>query len=192
MKKQLITASIVFALTACGGNNSTLFDFFSSDNEENSNTIVLGPEAAGSGYRLAKRSDRYAMTDYVITPQEYAIVATRTVNKMLAEAPALFAANKDAPLYIADTILIDRYLPGGSEAAGNTAKEILINSKMFNLVDDKSKAEYILKSSLNNANTPEVPVLIFRLELYDKTEENLLGNWWDTLRQVQNDDGSWW
>ena len=193
MKKLSVLALSLLAVTACSNQTLTLLDFF--DGSDASDEVAVAGEdyvaISGAGYHLAKRADRYAAADYVITPQEYAIVATRAVNKMLAEAPAIFAANKDAPLYIEDTLVIDRYLPEGKAAAGKTAKEILVNSAMFNIVEDKKQASYILKSSLNNANTPEVPILIYRLELYDK-EGNPLSSWQDTLRQVQNDDGSWW
>ena len=197
MQKQIITVVSLLVLTACSNRTSTVFDFFSRKDTP-ADVAYVADEAgetnsqiSGAGYHLVKRADRYAAADYIILPQEYAVVATRAVNKMLADVPAIFAADKDAPLYIEDTNVIDRYLPQGREMAGKTAKEILINSQMFNVSDDKTSAVYILKSSLNNTNTPEVPVLIYRLELYDK-DGNLQGSWWDTLRQVQNDDGSWW
>lgn len=188
MKKRLLLGVCILGLTACGSRMSTLSDFFGWGDDDTGSAAVNGPN---TGYRLAKRGDRYAAADYVISPQVYGIVATRAVNKMLAEAPAIFAADKDAPLYIAETTVIDRHLPEGSYAAGKTAKEILVNSGMFNIVDDESKAAFVLKSSLNNVNTPEIPVLLYRLELYD-INGDLAGSWQDSLRQVQNDDGSWW
>ena len=188
MKKRLLLGVCILGLTACSSRMSTLSDFFSWGDDDTAPVAVAEPN---TGYRLAKRGDRYASADYVISPQVYGIVATRAVNKMLAEAPAIFAADKDAPLYIAETTVIDRYLPEGSYAAGKTAKEILVNSGMFNIVDDESKAAFVLKSSLNNVNTPEIPVLLYRLELYD-INGDLAGSWQDSLRQVQNDDGSWW
>ena len=142
-------------------------------------------------YSLAKRSDRYREVSASITPEVYAIVATRTTNKMLAEAPAIFAQNKEAPLYVAKTVLVDRYLPNGASVAGQTAKEIIVGADMFNLTDNKADAEFVLESSVDNFNTPEVPVIVFNMELYDK-EGNLKGRWSDNIRQVQNDDGSWW
>lgn len=143
------------------------------------------------GYRLAKRGDRYAGADYIITPQVYGIVASRTANKMLTEAPAIFAKNKNAALYIADTVQIDRYLPDGPDVGGKAAKEILYGSKMFNIVNERDEADYILESSVNNVNTPEVPVIVYEMKLYDASGQ-LAGSWSDSIRQVLNDDGSWW
>lgn len=62
---------------------------------------------------------------------------------------------------------------------------------MYNLVEDEQAAEYILKSNVSNCNTPEAPVIVFRLGLYDKAG-NQAGSWSDTVRRVINDDGSWW
>ena len=143
------------------------------------------------GYSLAKRGERYESAEYNVTPQVYGIVASRAVNKMLADAPAIFANNKNAPLFIEDTVYVDRYMPVSPDVAGKTAKEILHGSKMFNITDDREKAQYILKGMLNNVNTPEIPVFFYELKLYDNAG-TLQGKWSDTIRQVQNDDGSWW
>ena len=35
------------------------------------------------------------------------------------------------------------------------------------------------------------PVIIYRMELMDK-DGNQVGYWKDSIRQVQNDDKSWW
>lgn len=102
-----------------------------------------------------------------------------------------FADKKDAPLFIEDTVYIDRYMPVSPDVAGKTAKDILHGSGMFNITDKRENAQYILKSSLNNVNTPEIPVFFYELKLYDAADK-LHGKWSDSIRQVQNDDGSWW
>ena len=187
MKKHLLF--LLFLLSGCNmASDSTIMNWFEFDESVPSDAATADNSG---GYYLAKRGDRYAMAQYNIMPSDYSIVATRAVNKMLLDAPALFATDKSAPLYIADMVQVDRYLPEGSYAAGKTAKEILVTSGMFNIVDDESKAAFVLKSSLNNVNTPEIPVLLYRLELYD-INGDLAGSWQDSLRQVQNDDGSWW
>ena len=162
-----------------------------SDKIKVQETIVTESPIATQPYNLAKKGERYDMADYVVTPQVYAIVATRTVNKMLVDAPAIFAENKQAPLFIDDTVYIDRYMPTSPDVAAKTVKDILHGSQMFNIVDDKEKAEFILSSSLNNVNTPEIPVFVYEIKLHDK-DGKLHGSWKDSIRQVQNDDGSWW
>ena len=75
--------------------------------------------------------------------------------------------------------------------AAKTVKDILHGSQMFNIVDSKERADFVLSSSLNNVNTPEVPVFVYEIKLHDK-DGKLRGSWKDSIRQVQNDDGSWW
>ena len=162
-----------------------------SDEIKVQETIVTESPTATQPYNLAKKGERYEMADYVVTPQVYAIVATRTVNKMLVDAPAIFAENKQAPLFIDDTVYIDRYMPTSPDVAAKTVKDILHGSQMFNIVDSKEKADFVLSSSLNNVNTPEVPVFVYEIKLHDK-DGKLRGSWKDSIRQVQNDDGSWW
>lgn len=198
MKKQIVSAICLLMLTACSDVSSpTLCDMFgwcrSKYNVKYVDAVTMEEvsEDEALGYSLMKRGDRYDNAEYVISPQVYGIVATRATNKMLSETPAIFAPNKDASLFVADTVLIDRYLPDVPNSAGKTTKDILYGSKMFNIVDDKAKADYVLESSLNNVNTPEIPVIAYELRLLDN-KGNLVGNWFDTIRQVQNDDGSWW
>ena len=62
---------------------------------------------------------------------------------------------------------------------------------MMKLVDDKSQAEYVLDGSINNINTPEQPVIKYEMTMYD-AQGNKIKSWSDSMRQVQNDDGSWW
>ena len=162
-----------------------------SDEIKVQETIVTESPTATQPYNLAKKGERYEMADYIVTPQVYAIVATRTVNKMLVDAPAIFAENKQAPLFIDDTVYIDRYMPTSPDVAAKTVKDILHGSQMFNIVDSKERADFVLSSSLNNVNTPEVPVFVYEIKLHDK-DGKLRGSWKDSIRQVQNDDGSWW
>ncbi len=220
-KRNLLSLGVIF-LSACSQLNkeSTLadafrgFNFFSksdkievvektkyiNENEptinyiglnQNPQEVISEDEEIVAGYNLAKRGERYDAAEYNIDPQVYGIVAARAVNKMLAEAPALFAENKDASLYIENTTIVDRYMPTIPEAAESAAKEVIVGSQMFNITENKDDAKYILKSYFNNSNTPELPVFVYDLKLYDAAGK-LLGAWSDNIRQVQNDDGSWW
>lgn len=198
MKKQLVPAFCLLALTACSDISSpTICDMFgwcrSKYNVKYVDAVTMEEISAeeAEGYNLMKRGDRYDNASYVISPQVYGIVASRTTNKMLSEIPGIVADNKDASLFITDTQVIDRYLPEAPRSAGKATKDILYGSEMFNIINNKAQADYVLESRINNVNTPEIPVIAYELRLYDNAGR-LVGNWSDTIRQVLNDDGSWW
>ncbi len=187
--KYFISIFSILCIAACGITaESTLFDmwnwcFWSKPDVKE---VEIDEK-----YILAKRGDRYENASYNIDPQVYAIVAGRVTSNMLIDAPAIFAKDKKAPLYIAETTQIDRYLPSGPDAAGKAAKEIIFGSRMFNIVEEKDAASFVLESTLNNIGTPEVPVIMYEMRIVDsKGAEH--GKWSDTIRQIQNDDGSWW
>lgn len=148
-------------------------------------------QTSGS-YQLPKRGERYENANYVITPEVYSILASRVAGKVLDDMPAILANNPNATIYLAETSQIDRYLPDSADTAGRAAREILVGSNRLNLVNDSNAADYILESSITNSNTPEVPVISYEMRLFERASGNMLNSWMDTVRQVQNDDGSWW
>ena len=149
------------------------------------------PDENTETYILAKRSDRYKEIEETFSPNVYAVVAARVTNKMLEDLPAIMAKENDPTMYIEDTVYADRFMPFNPDAAGKTVKEIVTGSRMIKLVDSADAATYVLKGRMNNINTPEIPVFKYGLGLYDK-KGKLINRWSDTIRQVQNDDGSWW
>lgn len=214
MNKRLIVVLSTLALGAChtSESNETVLDMFGVTRPKSSVSqgvtvssdkvtdiryvdadtgVLMAAGEASEGYALEKRGERYDNVSYVIAAPVYKLVAERATNKMLTEVPALVADNKNGTLYVAQTDIVDRYLPGVPEIAGGASKQIIVGSKMFNLTDDEATAYYVLKSSLNNINTPELPILRYELSLFNNTGM-LLGQWSDVVRQVQNDDGSWW
>ena len=188
MKKQLPLLSALLFLSACANTEDTtickMFGWCYTPEPEYKEVVV-------EGYSLEKRSDRYENASYVISPQVYGIIASRVTNDMLNAAPAIMAGNKDAKVYLAETKQIDRFLPDGPDAAGKAAREIIEGAQMFTLVDDKSQADYVLEGVVNNINTPERPVIMYEMTMYD-AQGNKIDSWADSMRQVQNDDGSWW
>lgn len=52
--------------------------------------VVSDYDGEAASYSVAKRGERYETAEYVITPQVYSIVASRAVNKMLVDVPAIF------------------------------------------------------------------------------------------------------
>lgn len=149
------------------------------------------PDQDPQTYTLTKRSDRYKNVDETFSADVYAILASRVANKFLTDIPGILAEIADPTFFIADTENVDRYMPAGADAVGNTTKYILQGSRMFEIVTDEETASHVLKGRLTNINTPEIPVFQYSLSLYDK-DGNLVDKWTDTIRQVQNDDGSWW
>ena len=188
MKKQIPLLSALLLLGACANTEDTtickIFGWCYTPEPEYKEVVV-------EGYSLAKRSDRYDSASYVISPQVYGIIASRVTNDMLNDAPGIMPCNKETPVYLEETKQIDRYLPDGPDAAGKAAREIIEGSQMMKLVDDKSQAEYVLDGSINNINTPEQPVIKYEMTMYD-AQGNKIKSWSDSMRQVQNDDGSWW
>ncbi len=210
MKKSLIAGISLLAVSACSnvrspdlcsmlgwchaGPDVKYIDVRTEERVNYTTSEVAGynnVQVENQGYQLPKRGERYESANYVITPEVYGVLATRVAGKVLEDSPAIFANNPKAPVYVADMVQIDRYLPEGGYAAGQTAKNILVNSNMFNLVDNPDAADYVFESSLTNSNIPEVPVISYEMRLMDRNG-NMLNSWSDTVRQVQNDDGSWW
>ena len=195
MKKQLLSICALMMLGACANTEESsiceMFGWCYVPEPDVKEIEIDQKDVVVDGYDLAKRGYRYDQADYILSPQVYAIVASRVTNDMLHDAPAIFAEHKNAPLYIAETTQVDRYLPDGPEAAGKASREIIEGSQMFNLVDSRDHADYILESSINNINTPERPLIEYVMTLYD-AKGNKIESWSDSLRQVQNDDGSWW
>ena len=194
MKKQLALLSALLLLSACATEDTSICKIFGwcyTPKPKCKKVEIEQKEVVVDGYSLAKRSDRYETASYVISPQVYGILAARVTNDMLGAAPAIMDGKKNAKVYLAETKQIDRFLPGGPDAAGSAAKEIIEGSQMFDLVSDKGQADYVLEGVVNNINTPERPVIMYEMTMYD-AQGNKIDSWSDSMRQVQNDDGSWW
>lgn len=140
-------------------------------------------------YRLPTRSSRYMANEPA--PEAYAIAATRATNRMLDETGALYDDASSSFVYIKDIKKADRQLPDGVYNAAKVTKNIVKNSRTFKVVDNQQEADYILETVIDNAGTPEEPILVYKLILLD-TDNNKAGQWVETLRRVRNDDGSWW
>lgn len=149
------------------------------------------PDQNTQTYTLVKRSERYKKIEDTFSPNVYAIMASRVTNNFLTEIPAFFADKPNSSLYIEETVYADRYMPATPDIIGATTKEIIIGSNMIPVLDNQNDATHILKGRVSNINTPEIPVFKYEIGLYDK-ENKLIDKWSDTIRQVQNDDGSWW
>lgn len=72
-------------------------------------------------------------------------------------------------------------------------REIIEGSKAFTLVNVREDADYWLDITVSRLNVKDVPgdVLQYKMVLSDKGG-NEVGSWMESIRQVQNDDRSWW
>ena len=146
--------------------------------------------AAPTKYRLQTRSDRYDAQN--VAPQIYAIAATRATNKMLDETAEFYEnPNGNTFLYITDIKKADRKLPDGVYSAARTTKNIIEGSKTFKVVNQMDEADYYLETIIDNAGTPEEPIFVYKLILFD-AKNNKINEWVETIRRVRNDDRSWW
>ncbi|MBQ8677098.1 MAG: hypothetical protein IJ529_01355 [Alphaproteobacteria bacterium] len=203
MKKSLALGLGVLALTACSEVRSpdlcNMLGWCRTKsnveyiNVETQEKVIYNDTMTTSyqGYQLPKRGERYEAANYVITPEVYNVLASRVAGKVLDDMPAILANQPNATVYLAETTQIDRYLPDAPNTVGASVRNILVNSNRLNLVSDPNAADFILESSLTNSNTPETPVISYEMRLFDRAG-NMLNSWMDTVRQVQNDDGSWW
>lgn len=209
--KKLVWLLPVFALLAgCASSSSTVFEKISDDSSEpkpievktksdktlfemifgkSNKTNVVEMEQPTPLYRLPTRGDRYMANEP--TPEAYAIAARRATNKMLDESGELYENTGNTFLYITDIKKADRQMPDGVYNAARATKKIVQNSRTFKVVEHLEEADYILEPVIDNAGSPESPILVYKLILFD-TENNRVGQWAETLRRVVNDDQSWW
>ena len=140
-------------------------------------------------YQLPTRDERYS--EFMPLPEIYAIPAARATNKMLDETRNLYDGNDSVFLFIAAIQKNDKKLPDGIYKAEQVNRKIITGSKTFEVVNDKSEADYILFPSIDNIGSTEEPVIEYRLILTD-TENNKINEWVETVRRLNNDDRSWW
>ena len=208
MKKNISLIPVLLALGACAGTeDSTLQNVIFDDGEitevreatvsrqapvkeialpETEVEIVVDEPGT---YQLPTRAERYE--ENAPTAEVYAIPAARATNRMLDESREFYEHNGDTFLFITDIKKGDRKLPDGIYNAERTTRKIIEGSKTFKVVNDKAEADYILETIIDNAGTPEEPILVYRMILLD-TENNKINEWTEVFRRLSNDDRSWW
>ena len=108
--------------------------------------------------------------DDTISPDVYALVAARATNRMLDETAEVYEQNPR-----------------------RETKDIIEGSGTFTLVNNLNEAQYYLEVSVSPIplKDKEVPAISYHLSLY--TNQNAkIGEWAQMIKQVQNDDKSWW
>ncbi len=143
-------------------------------------------------YELPSYEERAAYQPYEMPPPEiYATVAARVADKILDDTREIHELNDNTFIYISALIKTDKTLPDGIYAADRTLRKIIEGSGTFRVTNNKSEADYILYSELSRGFDTSVPMVVYKLVLTDK-DNNLINEWKETVRQVDNDDRSWW
>ncbi len=128
-----------------------------------------------------------------VAPKVYAVVAARATNKMLDQTATLTAKTPRPRLYIKDMQILDANLPDGFAYAGKVTRDIIDGSQTFTLVNNYGEADYALEIIVDGATNPgaETPIIIYTLRLLDRNGTPQ-GQWSENIKQIRNDDRSWW
>lgn len=135
----------------------------------------------------------YEQTNDMMMPEVYALAATRSVNKMLDQSAEVYEKNPAPKLYITEFKKLSKSLPDGLYYAKDTTKQIIEGSRTYIVVNNLNDADYYLETQIKEiqTQTSETPIIEYKIVLNDK-DNNKINEWTETIRQLQNDDKSWW
>lgn len=200
MKKNFIFALMPIMLSGCMyAGDTTLGDILSNKKNKYSNLEMKVVEVSvddnstlpypSLSYRLQTKTERYE--ERIPVAEIYAIPAERVTNKMLDQTRDIYEQSGVTFLYIASLKKNDRKLPDGIYKAEQVTQKIIDGSNTFQIVSDKKEADYILETAIDNIGSTEDPIIEYKLILTD-TENNKINEWVEIVRQLHNDDHSWW
>lgn len=170
--KKILTASAYVLLAAC---------------------TVLSHKATDEQYTVNAPYVDNQVLDENITPEVYALVAARATNKMLDDTAEIYERSPQPTLYIMKVKKTDDNLPDGFYQARRTTKEILEGAKAFTVVNNLNDAQYYLEVSAVPVPLvgKKIPAISYHLSLFANNNDKI-GEWAQMIKQVQNDDKSWW
>ena len=129
-----------------------------------------------------------------IKPEDYAIVARRTINKMLDESADEYRNHKNGTplIYIETPKLLHKSLPAGFYLADENARKIIENAKAFKPTDNKDEADYILETEIDVVTKRQYnnPVVEYHVILSD-ADGSAIDECVETIHQIDNDNKSW-
>lgn len=130
---------------------------------------------------------------YNIDTKVYEIVARRTTNKLLNYAAPVADTVSRPTVFVSEAQVYDKDLPDGFAYSRKITKDMLENAKAFMVVNDPAEADYFVDIDVETLllEGSSTPVIIYSLVLSDNNDE-VLQEWKETIRQVKNDDRSWW
>ena len=84
-------------------------------------------------------------------------------------------------------------LPNGFYLSQNETKRIINASRTFTVVNNLNDADYYTETLIKKIQIEgrDEPIIQYKLMLFDKGN-NKINEWSETIRQVENDDKSWW
>ena len=136
----------------------------------------------------------YSLEGSEETSQMYSVVAARVTNTMLKQTSASHTLKEGSRIYVRPIKKtgVD-HIPDGFYHTSQVTKDIISGSKIYILTDRQENADYILDISVSRINIEGMQgdVIQYKMILLDKGD-NELGRWMESIRQVQNDDRSWW
>lgn len=130
-------------------------------------------------------------TEAEITPQVYALIATRTTNKMLDNSKVLYENLNRPTLFIMDPVKVEPSLPDGFYTSRKVTREIIEGSRTFSVVNNINDADYYLAIFIERRGNNDSPEIAYKLVLFNKQSQQI-GEWVETIKRIRNDDRSWW
>ena len=127
-------------------------------------------------------------------PQLYAILASRTVNKMLRATTAIYNSVKSPTMYVSAPQNENPSISlSNLEYADKATKNIISASRSYTLTEYAGNADYTLDTYIaqNEDYNRGKPILSYRIILKNRDNKQI-GTWRDTLSPISNDDQSWW
>lgn len=138
--------------------------------------------------------DEYTVRNlYHIDTRIYEVVARRTTNKLLEYTAPIYDKATRPTIFVSEVQVFDEALPQSFAYSRKITKDMLENAKAFLVVNNPEDADYFLDIEVETVELKgvETPVITYTLVLSDANEE-VLQEWSETIRQVKNDDKSWW
>ncbi len=126
-----------------------------------------------------------------ITPHVYAIAATRAANKMLDETRSIYEQGGNVFLYVMESKKLNSSLPDGLHYAHKLTTEILEGANDYKIVNNKDEADYYLEVLVDEGGSEDVPTIVYKMILFDNKNVKV-DEWIINLKQLRNDDRSWW
>lgn len=124
----------------------------------------------------------------------YTVAASRVVNKMLKETEHVYRKTPRPNIFVRPVKKLgSEHLPEGFSSAQTTAEQIIAGSSTYVLTRNPDNAKYYLDMSVSKLEVDSLPgtVVQYKAVLFDRWNHQV-GTWTEVIRQVQNDDKSWW
>lgn len=199
--KKLFVAIAICALSGCvkghlWGESDNTYESYETVQQTTKTTVVETKTVKRPSFVIDTPYGMADLYDETTAPQMYQVIASRATNKMLEQTTDVYEkASPNLPkIYVMQVKKTGPDpIPNGFFYARQVTKEIIQGSKTYQVVNTMEEADYMLEVLVTKVNIPNLPgnVLQYKIILLDKGN-NQIGTWVENIRQVQNDDRSWW